>query len=142
MMIVFLSVHLTWLYGIVFKYKYLEQQYFNSAKSQYTAVGLHGSHIQTFLISVVSYLEKKNKKTYQETPQQIQAFGFCCYFRIFCLFSPLVLLCYQSFFSSVGVCKMYEEHLKRMNPNSPSITYDISQLFDFIDDLADLSCLV
>ncbi|KAB0348157.1 hypothetical protein FD754_013014 [Muntiacus muntjak] len=29
----------------------------------------------------------------------------------------------------------------RMNPNSPSITYDISQLFDFIDDLADLSCL-
>nr|XP_045015790.1 enhancer of rudimentary homolog [Jaculus jaculus] len=41
-----------------------------------------------------------------------------------------------------GVCKMYEEHLKRMNPNSPSITYDISQLFDFIDDLADLSCVV
>ncbi|GCB69648.1 enhancer of rudimentary homolog isoform X1 [Scyliorhinus torazame] len=41
-----------------------------------------------------------------------------------------------------GVCKMYEEHLKRMNPNSPSITYDISQLFGFIDDLADLSCLV
>ncbi|KAK2506030.1 hypothetical protein MC885_006175 [Smutsia gigantea] len=34
-----------------------------------------------------------------------------------------------------AVCKMYEEHLKRMNPNSPSITYDISQLFDFIDDL-------
>ncbi|KAK2088546.1 hypothetical protein P7K49_034453 [Saguinus oedipus] len=41
-----------------------------------------------------------------------------------------------------GVCEMYEEHLKRMNPNSPSITYDISQLFDFIDDLADLSCLL
>ncbi|KAK2101196.1 hypothetical protein P7K49_022544 [Saguinus oedipus] len=41
-----------------------------------------------------------------------------------------------------GVCKMYKEHLKRMNPNSPSITYDISQLFDIIDDLADLSCLV
>jgi len=41
-----------------------------------------------------------------------------------------------------GVCKIYEEHLKRMNPNSPSITYDISQLFDFIDDLADLCCLV
>uniref|UniRef100_A0A2I3HZZ6 Enhancer of rudimentary homolog n=1 Tax=Nomascus leucogenys TaxID=61853 RepID=A0A2I3HZZ6_NOMLE len=34
-----------------------------------------------------------------------------------------------------GVCKI-------MNPNSPSITYDISQLFDFINDLADLSCLV
>lgn len=46
------------------------------------------------------------------------------------------------FFLIKGVCKMYEEHLKRMNPNSPSITYDISQLFDFVDDLADLSCLV
>ena len=41
-----------------------------------------------------------------------------------------------------GVCKMYEEHLKRQNPNIPSITYDISQLFEFIDQLADLSCLV
>lgn len=41
-----------------------------------------------------------------------------------------------------GVCKIYEEHLKRQNPHTPSITYDISQLFDFIDQLADLSCLV
>ncbi|XP_046678539.1 enhancer of rudimentary homolog [Homalodisca vitripennis] len=42
-----------------------------------------------------------------------------------------------------GVCKIYEEHLKRQkNPNTPSITYDISQLFDFIDQLTDLSCLV
>lgn len=62
-----------------------------------------------------------------------------------------------------GVCKIYEEHLKRKNPNTPTITYDISQLFDFVDQvcihcafavrtdvtpcvfcfqLADLSCLV
>ncbi|XP_049766898.1 enhancer of rudimentary homolog [Schistocerca cancellata] len=41
-----------------------------------------------------------------------------------------------------GVCKIYEEHLKRQNPNTPSITYDISQLFDFVDQLTDLSCLV
>uniref|UniRef100_T1J5Y2 Enhancer of rudimentary homolog n=1 Tax=Strigamia maritima TaxID=126957 RepID=T1J5Y2_STRMM len=41
-----------------------------------------------------------------------------------------------------GVCKMYEDHLKRQNPNTPSITYDISQLFDFVDQLTDLSCLV
>lgn len=54
----------------------------------------------------------------------------------------IVVKCTGSSVSSTGVCKMYEEHLKRMNPNSPSITYDISQLFDFIDDLADLSCLV
>lgn len=61
-----------------------------------------------------------------------------------------------------GVCKIYEEHLKRRNPNTPTITYDISQLFDFVDQvwrqthngifmaylhvfslqLSDLSCLV
>ncbi|XP_033114958.1 enhancer of rudimentary homolog [Anneissia japonica] len=41
-----------------------------------------------------------------------------------------------------GVCKIFEEHLKKMNPTSPSITYDISQLFDFIDQLSDLCCLV
>jgi len=41
-----------------------------------------------------------------------------------------------------GVCKIFEEFLKRQNPNTASITYDISQLFDFIDQLADLCCLV
>ncbi|ELK13463.1 Enhancer of rudimentary like protein [Pteropus alecto] len=41
-----------------------------------------------------------------------------------------------------GVCKMCEERLKRMNPNSPSVLDDISRLFDFIDDQADLSCLL
>ena len=32
--------------------------------------------------------------------------------------------------------------MKRTNPNIHSITYDISQLFHFIDQSADLSCLV
>ncbi|GBM39200.1 Enhancer of rudimentary [Araneus ventricosus] len=41
-----------------------------------------------------------------------------------------------------GVCHMYEEHLKRQNPDSASITYDIRQLFEFIDQLSDLCCLV
>eukprot|EP00116_Pleurobrachia_bachei_P017415 sb/3477677/ len=41
-----------------------------------------------------------------------------------------------------GVCKIYEEHLKELNPSSLSITYDISQLFDFIDDLNDMVCMV
>ena len=30
-----------------------------------------------------------------------------------------------------GVCKIYEEHLKRLNPSSPQITYDISQVHMF-----------
>ena len=37
---------------------------------------------------------------------------------------------------------MFEDHLKKSNPSLPSITYDISQLFDFVDNLTDLSCLV
>lgn len=41
-----------------------------------------------------------------------------------------------------GICKIFEEHLKKQNPQSPSITYDVSQLFDFVDRLTDLSCLV
>ncbi|CAG9862181.1 unnamed protein product [Phyllotreta striolata] len=50
---------------------------------------------------------------------------------------------YESFNECLeGVCKIYEKHLKRRNPNTPTISYDLSQLFDFIDQLADLSCLV
>ncbi|CAM4814071.1 unnamed protein product [Rotaria magnacalcarata] len=41
-----------------------------------------------------------------------------------------------------GVCKVFEEHLKKRNPTSPSITYDISELFEFVDQISDLSCLV
>ncbi|KAL3985169.1 Protein enhancer of rudimentary [Acanthocheilonema viteae] len=41
-----------------------------------------------------------------------------------------------------GICKIFEEHLKKLNPNSASITYDVQNLFEFIDRLADLSCLV
>jgi hypothetical protein len=41
-----------------------------------------------------------------------------------------------------GVCRIYEEHLKRRNPQVAQITYDISQLFDFVDQLRDLSVLV
>ncbi|PSN49134.1 Enhancer of rudimentary [Blattella germanica] len=41
-----------------------------------------------------------------------------------------------------GLCKVYEEYLKRQNPNSPTITYDMSDLFEFLDLLTDVSCLV
>ncbi|XP_003737475.1 enhancer of rudimentary homolog [Galendromus occidentalis] len=40
------------------------------------------------------------------------------------------------------ICHIFEEHLKKQNPESPSITYDISQLFEFIDQLHDMTCLV
>lgn len=50
-------------------------------------------------------------------------------------FNEIIIVC-------TGVCKIYEEYLKRENPNTPTITYDIKQLFDFLDNLTDLSCLV
>ena len=34
------------------------------------------------------------------------------------------------------------ETIERENPHQPAITYDISQLFDYIDTLTDLSVLV
>ena len=34
-----------------------------------------------------------------------------------------------------GICKIFEENLKKKNTSSPQITYDVSQLFDFVDEL-------
>ncbi|CBY08925.1 unnamed protein product [Oikopleura dioica] len=41
-----------------------------------------------------------------------------------------------------AICKIYEEQLKKENVSMKQITYDISQLFDYIDNLSDLSILV
>lgn len=37
---------------------------------------------------------------------------------------------------------MYEAKLKEINPNQVHITYDITDLYEFIDGLGDLSALV
>lgn len=49
--------------------------------------------------------------------------------------SPFVL-------SFAGVVKMYEARLKEVNPHQVHITYDITDLYGFIDELGDLSALV
>eukprot|EP00741_Cyanophora_paradoxa_P004816 tig00000829_g4673.t1 len=41
-----------------------------------------------------------------------------------------------------SICQMFEGQLKRANPSVRNITYDISELFQYIDSLADLSVLV
>uniref|UniRef100_A0A182W4J9 Enhancer of rudimentary homolog n=1 Tax=Anopheles minimus TaxID=112268 RepID=A0A182W4J9_9DIPT len=41
-----------------------------------------------------------------------------------------------------GVCKIFENHLQERHPGKLTITYDASQLFQFIDQIADMSCLV
>ncbi|KAG6433209.1 hypothetical protein SASPL_104817 [Salvia splendens] len=41
-----------------------------------------------------------------------------------------------------GICGLYERKLKDLNPAIRNITYDISDLYNFFDGLADLSALV
>ena len=41
-----------------------------------------------------------------------------------------------------GICAVYEKGLKTLNPAVRHITYDIADLYHYIDQLADLSCLV
>jgi hypothetical protein len=41
-----------------------------------------------------------------------------------------------------GICKLYELHLKKLNPNKTTVRYDVSDLFQYVDELGDLSCLM
>ena len=41
-----------------------------------------------------------------------------------------------------GVCVLYEKELQVLNPKAGSITYDISDLYTYIDQLADISLLM
>ncbi|KAK9166615.1 hypothetical protein Scep_001806 [Stephania cephalantha] len=41
-----------------------------------------------------------------------------------------------------GICRLYERKLKDLNPSIQNITYDIADLYNFIDGLADMSALV
>lgn len=50
-------------------------------------------------------------------------------------------------FPSVGAAmdalvKMYEHKLKDLNPNVTNITYDITDLYNFLDSLHDICALV
>ena len=41
-----------------------------------------------------------------------------------------------------GVCGVYERELKALNPGVANMTYDISDLFTYLDQLASVSLLV
>ena len=41
-----------------------------------------------------------------------------------------------------GVCLLYEKELKALNPSMTNITYDISDLYSYLDQLADIALLV
>lgn len=58
------------------------------------------------------------------------------------LYLARIISSYDLLFHTSGICKIYEEYLRQMNPHTPSITYDISELFKFVDNIYDMSCLV
>uniref|UniRef100_A0A914QXT1 Enhancer of rudimentary homolog n=1 Tax=Panagrolaimus davidi TaxID=227884 RepID=A0A914QXT1_9BILA len=41
-----------------------------------------------------------------------------------------------------AICKIYEEHLKKLNPVGSLISYEATDLLKFLDRLADISILV
>jgi hypothetical protein len=41
-----------------------------------------------------------------------------------------------------GICQLYEQRLKNQQPHQSHITYDITDLFLYIDELPDLAALV
>ena len=40
------------------------------------------------------------------------------------------------------MCQEFEKQLKQLNPQMPNITYSINDLYTFVDNIPDLSCLV
>ena len=43
--------------------------------------------------------------------------------------------------SMTFICDRFEKKLKKENPNSPQITYGLTDLLKYIDDLHDIVCL-
>ncbi|XP_037935222.1 enhancer of rudimentary homolog isoform X2 [Teleopsis dalmanni] len=41
-----------------------------------------------------------------------------------------------------GVCNIYEKHLEQLNSDNSTITYTMQELFEFMDQLNDIVCLV
>ncbi|XP_024528033.1 enhancer of rudimentary homolog [Selaginella moellendorffii] len=41
-----------------------------------------------------------------------------------------------------GICGLFEKRLKDSNPTVRNLTYDVSELYEFIDALPDLSALI
>ena len=41
-----------------------------------------------------------------------------------------------------GICRLYEVQLKRLNPNKKTVRYEVKDLFQYVDELGDLSCLM
>ena len=41
-----------------------------------------------------------------------------------------------------GVCALFEKELKALNPTQANITFDVADVYAYLDQLTDISCLV
>jgi Enhancer of rudimentary len=62
--------------------------------------------------------------------------------NLICLILVSNFFAHMRFVWSAALCGMYEKKLRDVNPTVQNLTYDISDLFNFIDGMADLSALV
>lgn len=58
------------------------------------------------------------------------------------LYLNLLKFSFYLWTAGTGICGLYERKLKDLNPAIRNITYDIADLYNFIDGLADMSALV
>ena len=42
----------------------------------------------------------------------------------------------------LGIVNIYEEEIKKLNPHMKTCTYTIDELYEYLDGLGDISCLV
>lgn len=66
---------------------------------------------------------------------------YVCFIWRLCVYLPCLLM-HVSHLPFIGICALYERKLKEINPAIRNISYEISDLYNFIDGLADLSALV
>lgn len=93
-------------------------------------MGLNALHIHYYHWFSLKLLISKN-------------FSFKSFISFLCIGPVLVPLIKWFYLCiSAGICGLYERKLKDINPTIRNINYDISDLYNFIDGLADMSALV
>ena len=84
-----------------------------------------------------------NQLKEQEKMTDPDFFEWQAYVLIFFLFLDQFSTVIITIISGIsGICGLYERKLKDLNPAILNITYDIADLYNFIDGLADMSALV
>ena len=100
-------------------------------------------------IILVQYTNSYQTRSYLDFPTVDAAMDgmqlFCIlnlFFGYLCSFSFIVCMSSFVFLYPTAIVKMYEHKLKELNPSVQNITYDISDLYTYIDNIHDICGLV